>query len=110
MFIGIGVVAVTVFGLVTMLLWNWLVPVIFNGPVLTFWQALGLLLLSKILFWGFGGKHHSRHGGSWKHRYYQKFANMSPEEREAFKRRMKDKWCNWEKDEPSKVESGGSNV
>ena len=36
------------------LLWNWLLPAIFGFPRITFWQALGLLALSRILFGGFG--------------------------------------------------------
>ncbi len=41
-------------GLILMLLWNWLLPGIFKLPEINFLQALGLLLLSKILFSGFG--------------------------------------------------------
>jgi hypothetical protein len=83
-----------------MLLWNWLVPDLFNGPVITYWQALGLLALSKILFWGWGGKRYQQTPGStpyWKHRFYEKFSNMPAEQREEFKRRMKEKWCGFEK-------------
>lgn len=40
-------------GLITMVLWNSLIPLLFQGPVLTFWQTIGLLILSKILFGGF---------------------------------------------------------
>ena len=43
---------------VFMLLWNWLMPVIFKLPEINFWQALGLFLLSKILFSGVGHNHH----------------------------------------------------
>ena len=97
----LGLFAIAVIGFVTMSLWNWLVPVLFSGPQIDYWQALGLLVLSKILFWGFGGKHHHRHDGSgmhqWKHRLHEKFSNMSPEDREAFKQKMKAKWCSWEK-------------
>ena len=50
----VGIVIALAFGWITMTLWNWLVPVLFNGPVITFWQSIGLLLLSKILFQGFG--------------------------------------------------------
>ncbi len=71
--IGIGffvVIAITVFPAVTMLLWNWLVPTLFSGPVITYWQALGLIILSKILFSSgprSGGHHHRhRHHGPWK--------------------------------------------
>ena len=39
-------------GWVTMLLWNWLVPVIFGLGTITFWQALGLIILIKLVFVG----------------------------------------------------------
>jgi len=51
----LGVAAVFGFTFVVMWLWNWLVPDVFNGPVLGYWQTLGLLILSKILFSGIGG-------------------------------------------------------
>lgn len=108
----LGILAVLVIGLVTKLLWNWLVPSLFNGPTINYWQALGLLVLSKILFWGFGGKshHHCSHDRQehWKRRFSDKFSHMTPAEREAFKQKMKDKWCNWEQNTSSK-DSGGSN-
>lgn len=97
--IVLGTVFIGVVGLITMQLWNWLVPVLFNGPTLTFWQALGLLVLSKILFSGFGGKR--GHSGHWKHRYYEKWSSMTPEQRARFKERMKDKWCRRPTDEPT---------
>jgi hypothetical protein len=59
--LGAAFVALLVF--VTMSLWNWLVPELFHGPVVSFWQAAGLLILSKILLSGFhhrGGRHHYR--------------------------------------------------
>lgn len=94
----ISVLFVLVFGWVTMFLWNYLVPPIFNGPEITFWQALGLLLLSKILFGGFGGKHCGGHKSmQWKQRYHEKLSSMSPDERERFKARMREKWCYKEK-------------
>jgi hypothetical protein len=81
---------------VTMWLWNWLIPYLFNGPVITFWQALGLIILSKILFSGFSGKgggcgcHHKAHG---KHGFSEKLATMTPEDRERFKSLVREKWC-----------------
>ena len=97
--LGLLVVAAVVF--VTQHLWNWLVPVLFNGPSISFWQAAGLLLLSKILFSGLGGKCHDKRasGMSWKYKMYDKFAAMSPEEREAFKKKMQEKWCPSERQE-----------
>ena len=44
------VLAIFFFAWITYLLWNWLVPVLFNGPIISYWQALGLLTLTKILF------------------------------------------------------------
>ena len=32
------------------LLWNWLMPAVFGLPVISFWQAAGLMLLVSILF------------------------------------------------------------
>ena len=108
----LGLMAVFAIGTVTMFLWNWLIPTLFNGPEITFFQALGLLLLSKLLSWGFG-KHwqHSGHGNApyWKNRLYEKFSNMSPEQREVFKQKMKDKWCRWEGESSKKEESDHSN-
>lgn len=41
-------------GFVVRWLWNWLLPPLFGLHTITFWQALGLLALSRILFGGFG--------------------------------------------------------
>ena len=70
--------------LVVMLLWNALVPSLFAGPVLGFWQAVGLLVLCRILFGGFRGR-----GGppGWKHHraWHDRWQRMTPEERERFR-------------------------
>ena len=87
-----GLVAIALVGWITMSLWNWLVPDLFHGPVLTFWQALGLLVLSKILFWSFAKKHHS-HSSHWRPYWKERWTAMSPEDRERFKQKMKEKWC-----------------
>ena len=56
-FIILGAIFVTVAIFVTQYLWNWLVPDLFNGPEISFWQTAGLLALSKILFSGLGCHH-----------------------------------------------------
>lgn len=82
----IAIVAVAVFGYVVMALWNRLIPPIFGWHSVTFWQAVGLLVLSKILFGGFrGGPGRGMH---WRGRMKEKWAQMSPEEREKFSRGM----------------------
>lgn len=72
-------------GWIVMLLWNWLMPVLFGLPDVSFWQATGLLLLCKILFGGFGGGHHG-HGHGCHHaggnKLRERWENMTPEERE----------------------------
>nr|HPH47772.1 hypothetical protein [Chryseolinea sp.] len=109
----LGILAIIAFGFGTMWLWNWLVPTLFNGPIITFWQTLGLILLSKIFFSGFGGKSHNHHNGNgfgaqWKRRFVEKVSSLSPQEREAFKQKMKDKWCSWD-ERTSDKNSGVSN-
>jgi hypothetical protein len=76
-----------VFSFVVMWLWNWLTPALFGWHMITFWQALGLLVLSKILFGGFRGGPH-RHWG-WKRRMFERWEQMTPEEREKFRATMK---------------------
>ena len=75
----IGVIA---FGTIVMLLWNALMPDIFHLPSISFWQALGLLLLAKILFSGFRG---GGPRGRMKDKLREKWMTMTPEEREKFK-------------------------
>ena len=73
-------------GFIVMNLWNHvLVDIVHVSPV-SFWQALGLFILSKILFSGFrgGGGRWGRHY-EWRQKMNQKLANMTPEEKEKFK-------------------------
>src|SRR3990170_6318228 len=85
-----GIFFASLFGFLTMLLWNWLIPSLFNGPAIRFLEALGLLLLAKILFSGWAGRRHFGNGGGlhWKQRYYEKLSSLSAEDRERFKSRM----------------------
>jgi len=80
-------VAATVMGWVVKELWNALMPQIFGLHMLTFWQALGLLLLAKLLFGGF--HRHGGGGGRWRNRMRERWAQMSPEERERFRQGMR---------------------
>lgn len=76
---------IALFGYIVMLLWNWLMPEIFGLPIITFWQAAGLLLLCKILFGGFGSSHHHGHGHGCHHssnKLRERWESMTPEERE----------------------------
>lgn len=87
---------------VMMTLWNWVMPAVFGLTIITYWQAVGILLLSKLLF-GFGGwrhkshyaQHWKQHGGAmWKEKMEEKLKSMSPEEREKLREEWK-KRCGW---------------
>lgn len=60
--IAIGVIAIAAMSLAVMYLWNWLAPSVFKLPTIKFKHALGLLVLSKLLFGGFGGWHSGHRG------------------------------------------------
>lgn len=79
---------------VVMLLWNAILPDLTGVGSLSFWQALGLLILCKILFGGFGKGCHGRkkHGPS-RH-FRNKWRNMNEEERQKLKEEWK-KRCRW---------------
>ncbi len=59
MFTGIGLLIVSVFIAGTLLfqwLWNWLMPLLFGLPSISFWQVLGLRLMVTMLTWNYAGK------------------------------------------------------
>lgn len=79
---------------VVMYLWNWLMPALFGLSIITFWQALGVLILSKILFGGHWGKRgHCCHGGyshqAWKEKFKSKWQTMS----ESDRKKWEEKFC-----------------
>jgi hypothetical protein len=69
-------------GVVVMSLWNWLIPALFAGPTLHFWQAIGLLALTRLLVGRVGRG--PRHWG-WRGRMRQDWQRMTPEEREKLR-------------------------
>lgn len=79
---------------IIMLLWNWLIPSIIGWSAICYWQALGLFILSRLFFGGFG--HHGfgfPHGGhDHPHLFRERFKDMSPEERQAFIRKRFDRF------------------
>ncbi len=83
-------IACAVFGFIVMSLWNWLMPALIGWRPITFWQALGLFILTKILFGGFRGGW--GHGGHWRRRMMERWEQMTPEEREKFRQGLQDCW------------------
>lgn len=83
-FIAIG-------GALVQLLWNWLLPALFGWRQITFWQAVALLALCRILFGGLG----LRGGGPRRtmgQRMAERWQQMTPEERERFRQGLHGRW------------------
>ena len=74
---------VALFGLIVMLLWNALVPALFHGPALQYAQAVGLLVLSRILFGGMRGR--GWHGHRRDRMLREHWESLTPEERERMR-------------------------
>lgn len=113
-FLALAPLFILLVGWVVMSLWNWLMPVIFGLTVISFWQALGLLILSKILLGGFhggGGRHWQDKREHWKQKIGDRWEKMTPEERIKFRQQWQNRcgprgW-NWmEKPEQSEKPSG----
>jgi hypothetical protein len=84
-FIILGIGAVVLFGWIVMSLWNAvLVPAVGVNTV-GFWQALGILVLSRILVGGFGGGGKRRHRGD-------RCRDVSDEEKQRFKEEVRKRW------------------
>ncbi len=84
-----GLLAVAVASFVVMSLWNWLMPGIAGWHAIGYWQAAGLLILSRILFGGFRGRHGYAMHRHWRRRMAERWERMSPEERERFREGMR---------------------
>ena len=87
---------------VVMLLWNALIPSIIGWSAISYWQAAGLMILSRLFFGGFGrgkGGHFFKHGHGRPTHLHEEMKNMSREERREFVReRMFGKPCNFKKE------------
>jgi hypothetical protein len=94
-----GTAAVLLFSFIVMSLWNGILPSVIHVSAITFPQAIGILVLSKILFSGFKGG--PRRGGpwgggpAWKQGMHDKWQKMTPEERETFKQKMRERCGSW---------------
>jgi len=95
------VVGIAALGWLVMALWNWLIPALFvGGREIGYLQAIGLLVLSKILFGGFRG-HGGFHGRLHRHHLEQ----LTPEERE----RLQSGWHRWAcRSKPANAETKGA--
>jgi hypothetical protein len=76
--IGIG-------GEVVMHLWNWNLPAVFGWREITFWQAIGLFALCRILFGDLGMRVRGSHRSNFRRRMDKRWEQMTPEQREKFR-------------------------
>ena len=81
------VMFITIGGEVVLHLWNWLLPTLFGWRQITFWQAVGLLALCRILFGGVGGR--GLHRSNIRRRMNERWEQMTPEQREKFDQGMR---------------------
>jgi hypothetical protein len=71
-------------------LWNGVLTDVLGVKVITFWQALGILVLARILFGGFPFKRGGPPFGShWKEKMIERWVSMTPEQREKFCEEMR---------------------
>ena len=92
-------------GELVMHLWNWLTPALFGWRQVTFWQAVGILALCRILVGGHGlyGRSRSNIRRRMEERMSERWERMTPEERERFRQGMRGR-CGFD---PSASQSQG---
>jgi hypothetical protein len=91
-FIVLGAIFFCFIGFAVQFLWNWLIPELFHGPLITFWQAIGLCLLGKLVFgWhgNGGGPWGMRAKQQWRRKMMEKMEHMSEEEREKLREKLR---------------------
>src|SRR5258708_19726143 len=77
-FVTLGIAG---FGFIVMHLWNYLMPALFGVRLVTFWQAVALIILGRLLF----GAFRPRGGGMpWRRKMMERWEQMTPEQRENF--------------------------
>jgi hypothetical protein len=99
-FFLIAIPAILLLGLVVMYLWNNVLVNITPVKPVNFWQALGIFVLSKLLFGGFGG---GGRGRGWNRDMKEKWNTMAPEEKEKFKQDWKNRCRGWRR--PAQTET-----
>ena len=101
MFVLMGITAILLFTFLVMTLWNAILPTVLHVSSITFGQALGILLLSKILFGGFRGGWGGRRRQHWRQHMENKWSSMSAEEKEKFQQNWRSRCSQWRKPENS---------
>lgn len=99
----VGILAFIALGTELVLqLWNWLLPSLFGLRQITFWQALGLLALCRILFGGFGRPGLAR--SEMRRRLRERWEGATAEERERFRQGLRGR-CGFDAASPGESKS-----
>ena len=106
-FILIALAFVSLFSFIVMTLWNTILSPVLKINVINFWQALGIIILAKILFGGFPGGWRGRHRWGLNKEMFEKrkemmekWQTMTPEERDKFKQEWRARCRTWGRREP----------
>jgi hypothetical protein len=97
-----ALIAALLLGAAVKFLWNATLPSLVNANQITYWQAVGLLVLCRILFGNFGkpggggpprwGRWDQEEGGGPRFGYWRnKWKEMTPEERARFKQEIRNR-------------------
>ena len=118
LFIPLAILAfLALLSLVVRALWNGVLVDVLAVKTITYWQALGLLLLARILFGGWPGGTRG-FGSRWRERLMAKrWESLDPEQRDKMREEMRRRfgdwprppWCapeNREPDSPAKPTGG----
>ena len=96
-FLLVAAGAIAFFGFIVMTLWNAILPPVTGVQPLSYWQAVGLLILSRILFGGMPRPPfaYRKRGSHWR----EKWKNISKEDRERYREAWRNR-CKPGKDKP----------
>lgn len=85
----LGTIALALFGWLVMYLWNAVLVPATGAGLVTYWQAIGILVLSRILVGGFGGGN-KRHDSDWY--WKRKWMRMTPDEKAQFREKWRQRF------------------
>ena len=89
---------VALFSLAVYGLWNGVLTDVLGLKAITYWQALGILVLAKILFGGFPGRRGGPFGPPWRGRMMmERWQSLTPEQREQMREEMRRRFGDWPK-------------
>jgi hypothetical protein len=90
----VPLLALAVFGL-----WNGVLADVVGVKTITYWQALGILVLARILFGGFPGRHGGPFGPPWRQRMMlmKRWQSLTPEQRDKMREEMRQRFGDWPK-------------